>query len=49
MLKTWLLDSATARELGIQTTGHAQRGVSSTPSPGASNLHLAAGTKARTN
>jgi len=45
VLKTWLLDCATARELGMQTTGHAQRGVSSTPSPGASNLHLAAGSK----
>jgi PmbA protein len=45
VLKTWLLDSATARELDMQTTGHAQRGVSSTPSPGASNLHLAPGAK----
>jgi PmbA protein len=45
VLKTWLLDSATARELDMQTTGHAQRGVSSTPSPGASNLHLAPGEK----
>ncbi len=45
VLKTWLLDSATARELNLQTTGHAQRGVSSTPSPGASNLHLAPGEK----
>ena len=45
VLKTWLLDSATARELDLQTTGHAQRGVSSTPSPGASNLHLAPGDK----
>jgi len=43
VLKTWLLDSATARELDLKTTGHAQRGVSSTPSPGASNLHLVAG------
>jgi PmbA protein len=42
-LKTWLLDSATARELGLTTTGHAQRGASSTPSPGASNLHLEPG------
>jgi PmbA protein len=42
-LASWLLDSATARELGLTTTGHAQRGVSSSPSPGASNLHLAAG------
>jgi PmbA protein len=45
VLKTWFLDSATARELGLETTGHAQRGVSSTPSPGPSNLHLTAGTK----
>jgi PmbA protein len=45
VLTTWLLDSATARELDRETTGHAQRGVSSTPSPGASNLHLAAGAK----
>jgi PmbA protein len=45
VLKTWILDCATARELDLETTGHAQRGVSSTPSPGASNLHLAAGSK----
>ena len=44
VLKTWLLDCATARELNLQTTGHAQRGVSSVPSPGSSNLYLAPGT-----
>jgi PmbA protein len=43
VLKSWFLDCATARELGLATTGHAQRGVSSTPSPGPSNLHLTAG------
>src|SRR5215831_370616 len=43
VLASWLLDSATARELGSVTTGHAQRAVSSAPSPGPSNLHLAAG------
>lgn len=43
VLKTWLLDSATARELNLATTGHAQRGASSTPSPGPSNLHLEPG------
>jgi PmbA protein len=43
VLTTWLLDSATARELGMQTTGHAHRGVSSSPSPGPYNLHLEAG------
>jgi len=45
VLRTWLLDCATARELELETTGHAQRGVSATPSPGATNLHLAPGGK----
>jgi PmbA protein len=44
VLMSWLLDSATARELGLATTGHASRGVSSAPSPGATNLYLEAGT-----
>jgi len=43
VLKTWILDCATARELGLKTTGHASRGVSTTPSPAPSNLHLAPG------
>jgi PmbA protein len=43
VLTTWLLDCATARELGMVTTGHAHRGVSSSPSPGSYNLHLEAG------
>jgi len=43
VLTSWLLDCATARELGMVTTGHAHRGVSSSPSPGAYNLHLEAG------
>jgi PmbA protein len=45
VLKTWFLDSATARELDLQSTGSAHRGVSGPPSPGSSNLHLAAGTQ----
>jgi len=40
VLTTWLLDCATARELDLATTGHAQRGVSSAPSPGPTNLYL---------
>jgi PmbA protein len=43
VLTTWLLDSASARELGLATNGRAARGVSSAPSPSASNLHLAPG------
>jgi PmbA protein len=44
-LQSWLLDSASARELNLATNGHAQRGVSSTPSPAPSNLHLTPGSK----
>jgi PmbA protein len=43
VLKSWILDCGTARELALRTTGHAQRGVSSSPSPGPTNLHLAPG------
>jgi PmbA protein len=43
VLRAWLLDSATARELGLVTTGNAQRGGSSVTSPGPSNLHLEPG------
>jgi PmbA protein len=43
VLRSWLLDCATARELGLMTTGHAHRGASSVPSPGPSNLHLEPG------
>jgi PmbA protein len=44
VLRSWLLDCATARELNLVTTGHAQRGTSSTPTPGPSNLHMEPGT-----
>ena len=43
VLTSWLLDCATARELDLATTGHAQRSASSTPSPGPTNLHLEPG------
>jgi PmbA protein len=43
VLTTWFLDCATGRELGRETTGHAARGVSSTPSPSPTNLHLEPG------
>jgi PmbA protein len=44
VLTTWFLDSASARELGLATNGHAYRGGSS-PSPGATNLTLLPGTR----
>lgn len=42
-LTTWLLDSASARQLGLQPTGHASRGVSGPPGAGATNLHMEPG------
>jgi PmbA protein len=42
-LTTWFLDLRSARQLGLSSTGHASRGVSSPPSPSASNLYLAPG------
>ena len=42
-LTTWLLDAASARQLGLQPTGHASRGVSGPPGAGATNLHMEAG------
>ena len=47
VLKTWLAESASARQLGIQPTGHAVRGVSGAPGAGPSNLYLAAGNRGR--
>ena len=43
VLTTWLLDSRSARQLGLRPTGHAARGTGGPPSPGPSNLYLAAG------
>ena len=42
-LKTWVLDLRSARQLGLQSTGHASRGTSSAPSPSSSNLYLEPG------
>ena len=44
ILTTWLLDSRSARQLGLVSTGHAARGTGGPPSPSATNLYLAAGT-----
>jgi PmbA protein len=44
VLTTWLLDSRSARQLGLRSTGHAGRGTGGPPSPGPTNLYLAAGT-----
>jgi PmbA protein len=47
VLTSWLADSASARQLGIQPTGHAIRGVSGSPGAGPANLTIAAGSRSR--
>lgn len=44
MLETWLLDSGSARQLGLEPTGHAARGVGGSPGVSPSNLYMQAGT-----
>jgi len=43
VLTSWLLDSRSARQLGLRTTGHASRGTGGPPGPSATNLYLAEG------
>jgi PmbA protein len=43
VLTGWLLDSASARQLGRTPTGHAVRGASGPPGAGATNVHLEPG------
>jgi len=47
VLKTWLAESASARQLGIAPTGHAVRGVSGSPGAGPSNLYILPGARSR--
>jgi PmbA protein len=43
VLKCWLLDTASARQLGLATNGHAARGTGGPPSPSTTNLYMAPG------
>jgi len=45
VLTTWLLNTATARQLGMQTTGHASRGLAGPPGVSTSNLTVEPGTR----
>jgi PmbA protein len=47
LLKTWLLDCASAKQLGLTTTGHAARGTGGPPSPSATNLYMEPGSLSR--
>ncbi len=47
VLMGWTLDLATARKLGLQSTGNAARGMSHPPSPSVSNVALTQGNQSR--
>jgi PmbA protein len=47
VLKSWVLDLRSARQLGLKTDGRASRGTSGPPSPSTTNLYLPAGTVTR--
>jgi len=46
-LTGWLLDSASARQLGLEPTGHATRGIGGAPGAGATNVDLMPGALTR--
>ncbi len=43
VLKTWLMSTASARQLELRSTGHASRGINGPPGPSPSNLYMEAG------
>ena len=43
MLRSWMLNTATAAQLGLTTTGHASRDISTPPGVSSSNTHIHAG------
>jgi PmbA protein len=45
LLTTWLLNSSSARQLGLASTGHASRGLAAPPGVSTSNLTLQPGEK----
>ena len=46
-LTTWILDLASARRLGLESTGHASRSPGGMPSPSVTNIELTQGTASR--
>ncbi len=46
-LQRWIMDLASARKLGLETTGNARRGVGGPPGPGATNVSLTQGASTR--
>ncbi len=43
VLTGWLMESASARQLGLEPTGHASRGIGGAPGVSTSNVHLEGG------
>jgi PmbA protein len=43
VLTTWLMNASSAAQLGLQTTGHASRGLAGPPGVSTHNLHLTPG------
>ena len=43
VLQTWLLSTSDAMQLGLQSTGHASRGINTPPYPSPSNLYMEPG------
>jgi PmbA protein len=46
-LTSWILDLASARRLGLESTGHAARTPGGTPSPSVTNIEITQGTQTR--
>jgi len=47
ILQSWIAESASARQLGIQPTGNASRGVGGAPGAAPTNLYVTAGSRTR--
>ena len=47
VLTSWIAETASARQLGIEPTGHAARGAAGAPSASPHNLYMAAGDRSR--
>lgn len=45
VLTSWVLDTRSANQLGMVSTGHATRSLASAPSPSTTNFYMHAGTK----
>jgi PmbA protein len=47
VLQSWIMDSSSARQLGLETSGRAARGTGGPPGPSTTNLYLEAGSISR--